>query len=277
MSSPIQNAGVMRLNQMLQRIFQQQARSVAAMLSLDGEVPDLTPWVTATAEAVKPIMLQMTQNGVLQSQRRIADKLRRMGNSVAVSDGMRRHEVGNDAAFKSLRWTVQKAQQKKVEFLFNLYDPKIISAVDVATFAFCRETMQTAQSDLSTALASLRTEMRAGLAQGEAVRQLATRVRSIFADPMRAFRIAITESSRAVHTGQLISAKTAGCKKKVWVASSDACDTGGPNDEGCLGLDGKTVGIDEPFWVDPKGGPYATIVGPPLHPSCFCSMSEEFD
>ncbi len=39
----------------------------------------------------------------------------------------------------------------------------------------------------------------------------------------------------------------------------------------CLELDGKEVGMDEPFYIRPEGGPYAVILGPPAHPRCACT------
>lgn len=74
--------------------------------------------------------------------------------------------------------------------------------------------------------------------------------------------------SRAYHAGQELAAKQSGVVAgKRWLASSDAC-------ERCLALDGKVVALGEPFIVLPEGGPYATVMYPPLHPKCQCSWTE---
>jgi hypothetical protein len=133
---------------------------------------------------------------------------------------------------------------------------------------FCRETMETATLEATEAVSQLRVEMREGLTRGEAQRKLTERVFGIFADPMRAFRIATTESSRAMHSGQLMSARASGVvQKKEWLASPDACPR-------CLELNGVQKNLDEPFWVDSKGGPYAVVMHPPLHPHCFCDQTD---
>jgi hypothetical protein len=78
--------------------------------------------------------------------------------------------------------------------------------------------------ELKQALAELRSLLKRGLRRGDAVGYLARKVRQIFADPARAFRIATTESSRAMHGGALHAAKENPLvKKKEWLASSDAC------------------------------------------------------
>lgn len=250
----------------LNTIFAQQARDVAGKVTIEGGVPDLAYWVRATAETVKPLLLQMAQIGMLQSQRRIDAKLRKP----STLGDLRRYNVGNEAAFVG-KGLVTKSAVPKLVSRFDLFNPKVLDAVDAAAFAFCRETMQTAAGDLGTVLGKLRTALKNGLSQGDATKILAVKVREIFASPMRAFRIAITESSRAVHSGQLIAAKESNVvKSKTWLASADAC-------ERCLELDGKNVPLGQPFYVDPKGGPYATVMYPPLHPNCFCAFTEEID
>lgn len=300
-----------KLMQLLQRIFQAQSREVMQRVAINGgQMPDTTAWVRATADAVKPMMLQLWQDGMVQASARMAAKVGR-SSEVAMPRAeippeptradVRRVELGNEAVFGPRKSLVQvgraghptgytftvplarpillkrgsrivcKASGRKtqdLDFSFDLFNPRVLDAVDRATYAFCRETTETATGDLATALDELREQMRLGLPQGEAVESLARRVRSIFADPMRAFRIATTEGSRAIHGGQMMAAEEAGVEEHTWLASSDACDK-------CLDLDDKTVKIGQPFYVDPKGGHYAIILHPPLHPSCFCTTTEE--
>lgn len=289
----VQSTGARKLMTALSAVFAQQARDVASKLRLDGEAPDLTPWIAATAQVAKPILLQLAQVGVLTSQRRIADRARH--GAAAVGD-MRRYTPGNDLAFgkevmssEALRPRVRreavsilrqrqthrgvaKAAAPTVASNLSLFDPKVIDAVDAAAFAFCRETMETAAGDLGTVLSELRTALKLGLSQGEATRVLAAKVREIFASPQRAFRIAVTESSRAMHGGQFLSAKASGIvHRKEWVASSDACEL-------CLSLaDLGPIPLDKPFCVDPRGGHYAVVQFPPAHPHDMCSWSEVID
>ncbi len=58
---------------------------------------------------------------------------------------------------------------------------------------------------------------------------------------------------------------------KKWLAKSDACK------KFCKPLDGKVVGMDEPFDIQPKGGPYAVIMYPPYHPNCTCDWQPVID
>src|SRR5262249_30385714 len=99
---------------------------------------------------------------------------------------------------------------KKLGLAWDLFNPRVLDAVDAAAFAFCRETLATATKDLGAALEDLRGLLRAGLPRGDALSVLARSVRQVFADPFRAFRIAATESSRLLHAGQLASARDLG-------------------------------------------------------------------
>jgi hypothetical protein len=164
-------------------------------------------------------------------------------------------------------WRVSKAAGN-LGLGFDVTNPRILDAVDAAALSFCRETLDTVAGDVQEALADLRGVLREGVPRGDAQRVIARRVRRVFADPYRAFRIAVTESSRATHGGQLLAARDLGATVKTWSASPGACPR-------CLALDGKQVGIDEPFEVDPRGGPYAVTSHPPLHPHCDCDMTEE--
>ena len=167
------------------------------------------------------------------------------------------------------RWLVCKAPRKAdVEFAFDLFNPRVLDAVDRAVLALCQDTLATASEQADEAVRQLRELLRQGMPRGEANALLAVKVRRIFDDPYRAFRIATTASSDVIHDGQMLAAKELGIRKWSWLASSDACPL-------CLKLDGKTVDIGKPFYVDPRGGPYAVKTHPPAHPFCFCTATEE--
>lgn len=272
-----------QLLKILQHIFRAQARDVAGKVSLTGPIPDLGYWVSTMVQGVRPVLLEQYQLGMLRTLQNLSQ--RGIVLPSPKDDGMRRYSPGNDAIFgtrgKALYLTITKAQGRalpskivmkapglNIKTTFDMFNPKIVQAVDMAAFAFCSETMNTATASLKKTIADLRKLMVSSLSKGEATSLLAKRVGKIFADPMRAFRIAVTESARAKMTGQLIAAKESGVVKgKQWLASSDAC-------EQCLALDRKIVRLDQPFYVDPKGGPYAVVMTPPFHPSCFCDMLE---
>lgn len=153
--------------------------------------------------------------------------------------------------------------------IFNLLHPRVADALSRLVFNFCDETNRTSTMKLHQAFAALRRELQAGLEQGEANDRLAVRVGHIFADPGRAYTIARTEASRAVHTGQFIAAKESGIVKgKKWLAKSDACPR-------CRALAGKVVALEEDFGYDAGAGAYAHVLHPPLHPHCTCTWSEE--
>jgi hypothetical protein len=273
-----------RLQRLLRALFVRQARAVAGQIGLagldSGQAPDLTGWNAPLAQALKPTLLAYWLTGMLRS------RAGREGN------GLRSYEPGNESIFGSRKGVMSHVQRPSqglrvqsvrtvplqvtkanvaaplvVPTHFGLLSPRVLDAVDAATFAFCRETNATVTQELDKALHALRMLFKRGLSRGEAGRLLAREVRRIFADPYRAERIAVTESSRFLHGGRLMAARDAGTRFKRWRASADACGS-------CRALDGMEVGLDEAFHVDPRGGAYAVINFPPFHPFCGCSFEE---
>ena len=252
-----------RLGRLLQLAFRQQAAEVGRLLSPgvlfgDEDAPRLEHWPELLARIVKPLMTQLYQQGITQSRHRLhalqggraGAAMFRLPQRIALHP---RHTFGE--------------KLKQLGISFDLFDPLVLRAVDKATLAFCEETNATAVGDLEDAVKKLRELLKAGLEESKAVAQLAREVKRIFADPSRAFRIATTEASRAVHGGALLNAKESHLKlKKEWLASSDACSL-------CRELDGSQKELDEPFVTDGTG-PYAKIMIPPRHPHCFCTWSE---
>lgn len=250
------NAGY-RLTHLLQTAFAQQAGEIARRLGpdvLDGDsdVPGLDHWVEHLAEALRPTVTQLYQQGIVESRRRIAA----LGGGGLVAVPYRpphRILVPSRDVF---------GVRKALGVSFDLFDPRVLRAVDRATLRFCEETNATAVGDLKEAIRKLRELLKKGLERGKAIAQLAREIKRIFADPARAFRIAATETSRAIHGGALLNAKESALKlRKEWLASADACPA-------CLELNGVRRELDEPFTVEGRG-PYARIMHPPLHPHCF--------
>ena len=251
------------LERVLRLVFRQQAAEAARTLSLatlrgDADVPRLDYWPEQLLATVRPLVVQLYQQGITESRRRLA--ILQGGRPVAAQFRWPQRITPH------IRHTFG-AKLKQLGVSFDLFDPLVLRAIDKATLQFCEETNATAVGDLKTAVAKLRKLLKEGLPEGKAVAQLAHEVKRIFADPSRAWRIAATESSRAVHGGALLNAKESSLKlRKEWLASSDACHR-------CLELDGVQKELDEPFVVDGVG-PYARIDHPPLHPHCFCSFTE---
>ncbi len=161
----------------------------------------------------------------------------------------------------------------RFEFATDLYNPRVSEALRSAVFDFCEATLETALTDAATAYAGLRGELIAGMEAGELNRELARRVQGVFLDPARAARIAVTESSRATHAGQLELARETGIVKgKKWLASSDCCDL-------CASLAAMgEIDLDAPFMVHAKGRrAYAVVMAPPAHVNCQCAMTEVVD
>lgn len=266
----------LRLQRLLQVVFAAQARDVALRLTLDEPgVPDDEPWVQHLAAVVRPSMLAYFQHGMLEGSRKLAVAQGRPGATGHLGD-LRRYEVEGFVATKAVTrpfsaWTAKALSrfvQKKLDVAFDLFNPRVLRAVDELALKFCRETNATATTQLRAAKRQLRVLLKRGLERGDAYAELARQVRRIFADPMRAYRIAVTEGPRAIHGGELHSYKESGVvRRKEWVASSDACAL-------CQEMADKgPIPLDEPFHVDPRGGPYAVTMHPPIHPHDFCTMS----
>lgn len=154
---------------------------------------------------------------------------------------------------------------------FSVQAPMVREAIDASTLRFCAETNATTTAELDVAIAQLRTELAEGIIGPEnTVIELTRRVSTIFdrAEQWRAKRIAITESSRALHSGQRMAAKLSGVVKGFkWLVSLDACqecqDIVNEQEADGISIDGKFAQTS-----------YGDIEYPPLHPNCQCTMTE---
>lgn len=158
-----------------------------------------------------------------------------------------------------------------LEGAFPVVNQRLQDAVDALTLRFCEETNNTTSEELSDALERTRDALRQGTVEGLAIKDLSRRVNEVFdrAETWRAKRIAITESSRAVHLAEQISAEESGVVKGFrWLASADACPL-------CMALDGKEVPLGVPFEVGTSTVPeYSDVYFPPRHPNCQCTTIE---
>jgi len=147
--------------------------------------------------------------------------------------------------------------------------PQVEESAQQLALKFSASTNAATSRALDSALSALRTSIAEGLLSAEnTIPELTKRVQGIFdgAEKERARTIARTESSRALHRGQIIAAKQSGMVAgKEWLAGGDACPV-------CLALNGRKVGLDDAFDDDGLGGDYSVTTEPPLHPNCNCTL-----
>lgn len=245
---------------LLLRLWQRQKIEVLASLRT-GMTPDLSRYNQTLADLVRPYILQYVGDGGNDALRRIRKLIERgpprkrkdfvwqLGQFLRGDEGGR-VEIGND---------------------FDLFNPHILTMIQQAVLQFAASTNAMTTQTVNEARENVRAMLAQGYTQGETIDQLTRRINEIFDNRDRAWMIARTESSRAVHAGQVLAAKETGIVSgKKWLASADACKL-------CEALQGNVVGLDEVFTVDPKGGPYAAIAYPPRHPHCRCTFTEVLD
>jgi hypothetical protein len=164
---------------------------------------------------------------------------------------------------------------------FDVHNPRVEQWLKDYSFKFAQKVNQTTADNLRTTLTE-------GLNAGEGIADLKKRVKEVFGPETRSYRaemIARTEAHRAnLHGRQelwkeanrdmILAGEQSIYVGRVWRASADAC-------EYCVALDGKQVGIDEPFFrqgdvyeLDGVGRmklDYEDISVSQLHPNCRCS------
>lgn len=265
-------AAAPHLADILQAYFELQWQEIAQDIQDHGQrfSTDLSHWTEPMAEAVMPILAALWQQEAQRTEERLSD-----GTDLAGTKGIAgrsnpagrtngRHDKGTDrgkcaVAERGIRGRRTRRKEVLSIDVFDVFNPKVIEALERAAFAFCESTNATSTLRLDLAKEELRCSLGQGLQAGEAVGLLAKRTQEVFADPQRAFRIATTEASRAMHLGQYETSRESGETRGVrWTASSDACPL-------CLDLDGEESEFGQPFFVDSKGGPYAAVYFPPRH------------
>src|ERR1051326_282468 len=110
--------------------------------------------------------------------------------------------------------------------VFSVVERNIPKAAQEMTLKLSRAINQTTEDRLDQVISDIRDEISSGLMQGDTRPELRQRIQRVFheASQERAETIARTESSRATHMGEKISAKESGVvKKKTWIASADCC------------------------------------------------------
>lgn len=161
---------------------------------------------------------------------------------------------------------------------WKVTQPKVQKAIDEHTFKFCKATNKTTSMKLKDALNKLKTDIHAAVTSEDdnTPQKLTAIVSAIFdeAETSRAERIALTESSRAVHGGQKAAARESGIVRGFkWLLSDNACplcqDIAADNKDG-IDIDGSFATVSD----DPD---YGDVPYPPAHPYCQCTMTEIID
>ncbi len=218
---------------------------------------ELGKWLPVMAEVLEPALLPIWGRGIKESH----DHLRSLHQRT-------RGRGPSHGGHKSLGHVIRKdlPGRPTIALDLDLFNPRILEAVRREIFTFCQTTLDTLQLDVNRGLQLFRSELGESLQEGESYHSLNARMMELFNDSYRASRAAQTEAVRAVHGGQFLADKESGIvEAKQWLCSADACEL-------CRSLAEKgAIPLDEPFWVNPKGGPYAVIMYPGAHPFCMCT------
>jgi HK97 family phage portal protein len=169
---------------------------------------------------------------------------------------------------------------------FSIFQPEAKTAVKRAVLRLSAETNRTTERALRGQIKELRQSLAEALGTDANTPALLTKaVGRVFkdAETWRAKRIALTESSRATHTGQALAAKNSGVVIGFkWLLSDDACDLC----QAILKRHPNGIKLEETFGdVDSyaargdakKSAAYNEIPHPPAHPNCRCALLETID
>lgn len=161
-------------------------------------------------------------------------------------------------------------------------DESTFLITDAITEAVERGTRKMAKNFNDETLAALNKSLAEGVAAGESLGKLASRVNDVYqeAKGYRAERIARTETLKASNAATTEGYRQTGyVTAKEWYVNPDACPQ-------CLEFEGKQIGLDETFlpvgasytYSDDEGNEhsventYDDIDEPPLHPNCGCTI-----
>jgi hypothetical protein len=208
-------------------------------------------WIPSFVEAAKPMVATFFHEGQRTRSRELLAAIEKRRRVKSVRKAL---------------WPI-----REISYGFDVYNHRIDEFIRSSTYAFVESTLATASEDAGKAYAMLREQLGTSLRSGEGIRELNARIFRIFREPYRAARVAQTEASRSQNMGGMAAAIDAGITNSSrWLASSDACDK-------CLLLHNQVREYGKPFWINPKGGKYAIVLCPPLHPTCFCVTTDVID
>jgi len=199
------------------------------------------------------------------------DKLKRWAEDVhpEVEAG---YAVGGKQGIADVRAALDAQDLELQVAPWSVEAPGARDAINRAALALSTTANGVTQGQLERLLPGLRSELIQGTVQGEGYDWMAGRLRAIFghADKYRSQRIAITETQRAVHQGLLEQYKESGVVESTqWLLSGAPCPQ-------CVAVaDEHEAGVAlgaEYARVEGAKEAYASVVAPPLHPGCLCSI-----
>jgi HK97 family phage portal protein len=191
--------------------------------------------------------------------------------------------IAQDSASKTLRKFVGKSSSKfegkatavEIETAFNVVNPELAKVIGNQAMILSEATLAKTVKDLDKTLATIREELLAAQVTGpNTVAALTEGVQKVFgeAKDFRARRIAVTESSRAVHSAEIISGEASGVVQG-WALepSADACELCQQYNE-----DNKPTGKSLYPYTDNKSAldqmdSYDNRSLAPIHPNCRCT------
>ena len=177
-----------------------------------------------------------------------------------------------------IQLTAQEGADGKTEALikagadpdaFSVVPQNVSKAADKRSFRFAQSTLDTTAKTAQDAIDAVKQKIEDGVLEGDSVDELRKAISEVFEDASdyQAERIARTEASAAVHSGQVMSAKASGIVKGFkYLVSEDACPV-------CQDYDGEEIDLDD---YDDSGAVDATDAVP-LHPNCTCTLTEVLD
>jgi hypothetical protein len=185
-------------------------------------------------------------------------------------------QVGFEQGVKDLKVHLQERLGSGREF--DVKNEHVKDAADKAAMRFSESTNKATSMELKDAVQKLRQDLAAGiLGDGTNTgRELTKVVNEIFdeAETGRAERIALTESARAVHGGQVLAAKESGVVSGIkWLLAGDACEI-------CQGIADKNpdgISLGGSFGEVGNHPDYSDVPYPPAHPNCQCTITEVID
>lgn len=179
------------IQSLLRRVFRRQGGEVLSAFrqNPDALPPDPRRWDGPMSELIlgTGYFQRLFRVGVRQARLQLAGEAMRRARAKAFGYrllGMRRGGVAVEIWRKDLGDPGES---------FGVFNARILEAVRRLVFDFCAETNATSTMKLADAYNALRAGLAQGLAAGEAQRQLVQRVREVFNDPYRSWRIAVTE------------------------------------------------------------------------------------
>ena len=249
-----------------------------------AETPDPAVTTSASAYAKFQIELRMYLRNILLDATNL--DLRSFPNGAAAYAEMERRIVYHQ---RQLPLFVERFLQRQARAGMRVGMSKLPTGRQVEIFPEAIErqiesaVVRLQKQSRLTLNASLRNLFGDGLERGETIKELTERVqgwarRNGDIDRQakwRAQTVARTESSRALHEGQIEAWKEAGVTRMSWLKAPNPC-------EFCDMMSRKSHSIDQPFFgqgdtLKAKTGrvlkfDYTAIRSPPLHPNCRCDL-----